>query len=337
MKILHIVPGLNEPTNGIAIAAKQIAAEQENAECIDFCENFVNKIAESDEVWVHSMWLPRTQKACKEVLKQRKPLIRMPHGCLDPVKMNYRWYKKMWFHSIEKNLFKRSAAIVSTQKEEGDWIRSFVGNDAPIRFVDLNKKDREIIERLSTSTSTSPLTAHTSPYSTLKVLYIGRLHPLKGVEYLIRAMVPCMQLTCVGKDDGELKKLKKLAAKLHANVDFRGIVSEEEKERLYKECDVFCLPTLSENFGLVVAEALERGKSVITTDGAPAWKEYNIPSSTSTSSSTFIYLEGYREGDDYKRVNLLRDAFAQLSPAVNDAVRKADYAAYKRHIMSDSI
>ena len=31
------------------------------------------------------------------------------------------------------------------------------------------------------------------------------------------------------------------------------------------------LPTLSDNFGLVIAEALERGKRVITTDGAPAW------------------------------------------------------------------
>ena len=32
------------------------------------------------------------------------------------------------------------------------------------------------------------------------------------------------------------------------------------------------LPTLSDNFGLVIAEALERGKRVITTDGAPAWE-----------------------------------------------------------------
>ena len=47
-------------------------------------------------------------------------------------------------------------------------------------------------------------------------------------------------------------------------------------------------------------EALERGKSVITTDGAPAWRDW--------SSSSFTYLTGYREGDDKTRVQLLKAA-----------------------------
>ena len=47
----------------------------------------------------------------------------------------------------------------------------------------------------------------------------------------------------------------------------------EELETIWDWCDVLVLPTLSENFGLVVAEALERGKRVITTDGAPVWGE----------------------------------------------------------------
>ena len=78
-----------------------------------------------------------------------------------------------------------------------------------------------------------------------------------------------------------------------------------------------------DNLGRVIAEALERGKSVITTDGAPAWKpkkvevqspsrtnEINHHSSTSTSDfdSRLTYLTGYREGDDKTRVQLLVDA-----------------------------
>ena len=81
---------------------------------------------------------------------------------------------------------------------------------------------------------------------------------------------------------------------------------------------------VSSNFGLVIAEALERGKSVITTDGAPAWRDWsssassssrkdeNLHSSTSTSTSDFdsrlTYLTGYREGDDITRVQLLKSA-----------------------------
>ena len=45
----------------------------------------------------------------------------------------------------------------------------------------------------------------------------------------------------------------------------------DELEKVWDWCDVLALPTLSDNFGLVIAEALERGTRVITTDGAPAW------------------------------------------------------------------
>ena len=67
-------------------------------------------------------------------------------------------------------------------------------------------------------------------------------------------------------------------------------------------CDVLVLPTLSENFGLVVAEALERGKRVITTDGAPAWD----------GQAGVVYLKGYRDGTNEQRVELLKRAIGSL-------------------------
>ena len=71
-------------------------------------------------------------------------------------------------------------------------------------------------------------------------------------------------------------------------------------------CDVLVLPTLSENFGLVVAEALERGKRVITTDGAPAWGSGN------SYGGRLTYLRGYREGSPAERVALLKGAIEGL-------------------------
>ena len=62
------------------------------------------------------------------------------------------------------------------------------------------------------------------------------------------------------------------------------------------------LPTLSDNFGLVVAEALERGKRVITTDGAPAWADGN------TYGGRLVYLKGYRDGTDKERCWLLMNS-----------------------------
>ena len=80
----------------------------------------------------------------------------------------------------------------------------------------------------------------------------------------------------------------------------------EELEKIWDWCDVLVLPTLSDNFGLVVAEALERGKRVITTDGAPAWGDGN------DYGGRLIYLKGYRDGTTETRLKLLVDGISQF-------------------------
>jgi len=80
----------------------------------------------------------------------------------------------------------------------------------------------------------------------------------------------------------------------------------EELEKVWNWCDVLVLPTLSDNFGLVIAEALERGKCVITTDGAPAWGDGN------TYGGRLTYLRGYRDGSPEKRVELLKHAMMSI-------------------------
>jgi glycosyltransferase involved in cell wall biosynthesis len=92
----------------------------------------------------------------------------------------------------------------------------------------------------------------------------------------------------------------------------------EELEKVWEWCDVLVLPTLSETFGLVVAEALERGKRVITTDGAPVWGEgLDVRGQGSGVSVGYggrlLYLNGYRDGSDEKRVELLKKAILFLA------------------------
>ena len=72
--------------------------------------------------------------------------------------------------------------------------------------------------------------------------------------------------------------------------------------KVWDWCDVLVLPTLSENFGRVVAEALERGKCVVTTDGAPAWGDGD------DYGGRLVYLKGYRDGSEKERIKLLKDA-----------------------------
>ena len=286
MGAVHIIPGIDDPTCGIAVAAKQLIARG---------------IGDNGEVWVHSMWSPMVIKASiKAVLTGRK-LVRMPHGCTDPAKLQFHWHKKRWVAPIERWLFRRADRIIATCDEEVSWIKAFEPNVKKVEIVPLSLQSPDHI-----SCPTSHVPAELDQTASPKLLYIGRLHPLKGVEFLLEAMPPECKLVVIGKDEGEGKKLKKIVARRGLDVEFKGVVSEAEKEAAYQWCDVLVLPTLSENFGLVVAEALERGKRVITTDGAPAWGDGN------DYGERLVYLKGYRDGSPEERVRLLQCAIASL-------------------------
>lgn len=286
MAAIHIIPGIDDPTCGIAVAAKQLISRGVGAD---------------GEVWVHSMWTPLVVKASIKALLAGKKLVRMPHGCTDPEKLRYHWYKKRWVAPIERWLFRHAHRIVATCEDEVGWIKAFEPKGKRVEIVRLahtpNKTD---------SCSTPIVCSGYEQSSKLKLLYVGRLHPLKGVEYLLQAMPTECKLVIIGKDEGEGKKLRRIAQRCGLDVEFKGIVSEAEKEAAYQWCDALVLPTLSENFGLVVAEALERGKRVITTDGAPAWGDGN------DYGGRLVYLKGYRDGTPEGRVELLKNAIEGL-------------------------
>ena len=141
---------------------------------------------------------------------------------------------------------------------------------------------------------------------------------MKGVEYLEEAVAQLTRSPLVRRSLGEggFPVPRSLQLKIVSNA------FGEEKEKVWKWCDVLVLPTLSENFGLVVAEALERGKRVITTDGAPAWGEdlsraehverVEGGEMLAGYGGRLIYLKGYLDGADEKRVLLLKRAIERV-------------------------
>lgn len=109
------------------------------------------------------------------------------------------------------------------------------------------------------------------------LLFLGRIHPVKGVDMLLHAWqvvmtrFPDWDLRIVGPDNGGyLAQMQALAAQLRLErVAFPGVLYGEEKLRAYREASLFVLPTHSENFGMTVAEALAVGTPAIVTRGAP--------------------------------------------------------------------
>jgi len=102
------------------------------------------------------------------------------------------------------------------------------------------------------------------------ILFVGRLHPEKSVDTLIKSMQWILKkdknviLGIVGK--GYLRDSLEVLSKdlnLEKNVKFFGCISDEDLIQAYNSCDIFALPSLAELEGMVVLEAMACGKAII--------------------------------------------------------------------------
>ena len=293
LKVLHIVPGMDDVANGMVVVAKLLAKEQGEAEVVDLN----HEIHESgvEEVWVHGLWLPKEWLACWRALRAGKRLVRMTHGSLSPLYLKCQSPFKKWLVGpIERWCLRRCSKIVATCEAEAEWIRAYEPRVKSIEVTDIKR-----------FFNLNPVNPVNPVKKDLHLLYLGRRHPLKGVEYLEAAV-------------RQIQESSAHSASLRLCVKYVSSAFGDELERVWDWCDVLVLPTLSENFGLVIAEALERGKRVITTDGAPAWGE-NLSrvervdgGMWSGYGGRLIYLKGYRDGTDEERVELLKKAIDML-------------------------
>ena len=297
MKLLHIVAGLEE-SNGMANTARQFAEEERAQGHESAVTNDLSALDSSvDVVHLHGAWLPILWRAAKKTRYLGAKLIIRPAGSYDPVRRAYHGWKKRLVSIFEHRMLLRADVVLATCQAEVEWIRKYEPRVKKIevtdlkRFFNLNHEIHETHER--------------GEGGSLHLLYLGRRHPLKGVEYLETAVAELNSSTPPLTTPPLLK-----------------IVSNafgEEKEKVWEWCDVLVLPTLSENFGRVVAEALERGKRVITTDGAPAWGEDLSRVEQVEGGEIFagyrgrlVYLKGYRDGSNENRVMLLKRAIERV-------------------------
>jgi len=105
------------------------------------------------------------------------------------------------------------------------------------------------------------------------ILFVGSLVESKGLKYLIEAMprivngFPGARLVVIGRGSGQ-NGFRELARTLHVekNVLFEGFVEHGAIHSYFQQCDIFCLPTLSEAFGMVLLEAMSCAKPVVATN-----------------------------------------------------------------------
>ena len=298
MKIIHFCAGL-EKNNGMANTARQFVAEELARGDESLLTNDLEKIVQGvDEVMIHGAWLPVLWRAAKRAKAVGAKLLIRPAGSYDPVRLAHHGWKKRLVGFWEHRMLRRADVLLATCAAEAEWIRAYEPR-ANVEITDL-KRFFHIVRLFDCSDCSI------EEKRNVHLLYLGRRHPLKGVEYLERAVA---QLQSEQSNNPNNRTIE-----LRVVSDHFG----EELEKDWAWCDALVLPTLSENFGRVIAEALERGKRVMTTDGAPAWGEGELFDCSDCSDCSIgyggrlIYLKGYRDGTDAERVELLKRGLESL-------------------------
>ena len=237
--------------------------------CPDLGTTLGRLIEEAAVVHVHGLWEQIQHEAARLAWRAGKPYIVMPHGMLDPWSLEQSRLKKRLYLAwrLGRNLKRAAALHFTTEAERQAAARS--GFDLP-NFVEPIGVDLDMFRAPAAGTFRA---RHEVIGNRPLVLYLGRIHPGKGLEYLVPAMAGIdrhdAMLAIVGPDvDGYRTQVEVsiAACDLQQRVVFAGLLGGVQKVAALADADLFCLPSDHENFGMAVVEALAAGTPVVISD-----------------------------------------------------------------------
>jgi glycosyltransferase involved in cell wall biosynthesis len=230
-----------------------------------------------DVVHVHYVWAWSTLIAAIAGARARRPVVMTPHESLTR------------FNIERRSGSDNSKARLRTQAKL--CMRTFL-----MRYIDLiamtsdlehadsvRPTERAVVIPYPVVVNPPQEPATEPQFPPLVVGYIGRLHPKKNVEVLLRAVaalgISANVIVCGDGDPAYRAQLHELVDELSltARVEWRGHVDAAGRANLFAESHVVAMPSTYESFGMAAAEAMAAGVPVIvsrTTGVAPVVEKY---------------------------------------------------------------
>ncbi|MEG1643934.1 MAG: glycosyltransferase [Bacteroidales bacterium] len=218
----------------------------------------------------NGLWTYPTHITAKTARKAGKPYVIAPHGMLYPEGLISKpWKKRLALALFQKNDLDRATVLQATCRQEAEYIAALgfrnhiaiVPNSLPTDNIMPVRKEENQIRRFG---------------------FVGRIHPIKNIDVLLAAWAKLgiktkgCELVIVGDGDTEYKKslIDFTVHKKLDNVRFAGFLTGESLTETVRSFDYQLLVSKSENFGLVVPEALVNGIPCLATECTP-WEELN--------------------------------------------------------------
>lgn len=227
-------------------------------------------IRDFDVCHVHALFSFPSTAATVMALLRGVPLVVRPLGTLNDYGIRARrpLLKRLSLALIERPVLRRAAAVHCTSVDEERQVRD-IEPTAQTAVIPL------AVEAQDAFTLDQAMAALPEYAGKRIVLFLSRLDPKKNVEALLDAwatLVPEADALLVVAGSGEAQYVQSLVDQVARlgiadRVSWTGYVDGPEKSALFRLAKVFVLPSLSENFGIAVAEALAAGLPCVVTSG----------------------------------------------------------------------
>ncbi len=205
----------------------------------------------------HGCWRLPTRMAY-QLKKNNYKWVYTPHGMLEPWSLQQKWFrKKIYYHLIEKP-YSTKADIVRavSQPEFQRLLKTYPrvihipNGSEPIKDIQKNWRSKP-----------------------LQFLFMARLHKKKGIIPLVQGWKksqlnnnPNFELNIVGPNDGELFNLQNELKNCN-NINYKGAVYNDDKDKMLRDSHFFILPSYSEGFPTSVIEAMQYGLIPLISEG----------------------------------------------------------------------
>lgn len=206
-------------------------------------------------VHLHCLWLYPSLATLSWASRTKRPYAITIHGMLEPWAMqNSRWKKKAVLTLWERRLLNNASFLHVNTRKERDDVRN-LGIKAPVIVIP--------------NGTMLPDPQFFYQEREKSILFMGRIHPKKGLNNLILGWSRLPQelrkewkLRIVGWDDGGHEQgLRDLVSRLHLarEISFLGPKFGDEKSAIFRQSSGFILPSFSEGLPMAVLEAWAHG------------------------------------------------------------------------------
>jgi glycosyltransferase involved in cell wall biosynthesis len=229
----------------------------------------------------HNLWNYICYVSLKTSKKYNLPLIVSIRGSLYKWSLDQsKWKKKIAWVFFQKRVLQNASCIHVTEIKELEAVRD-LQIKTPVAIIPngINLDEFKELKTINEAKSNLGLKKNKK-----YILFISRLHPKKGIEFLINGWLKIANtyqdwdLLIVGPEYDKTY-INGLRSKINdmqqtERVIFTGMLVGEERLDVFAASSLFVLPSYSENFGVAIAEAMAAKLPVITTHGTP-WQEIN--------------------------------------------------------------